>query len=135
MSESVVLDSSALLAYLQEEDGADEVGKALLGASTAGTRHLVTSVNWAEILYAAARQVRFEDVAEVAAAVDQLPVQMVEVGRDLSVIAAGFKCEHALGLADAYAAALAILLDVPLMTTDDDFDALEAGGLQLRRIR
>ena len=135
MSESLVLDSSALLAYLQEEDGADEVEQALLGASTAGTRHLITSVNWAEILCAAARQVRYEDVADVAAAVDQLPVQMVEVGRDLSVIAAGFKCERGLGLADAYAAALAMLLDVPLMTTDADFDALGAQGLKVRRIR
>jgi len=135
MSETLVLDSSALLAYLQGEDGADEVEQILLDARTEGRQHLIASVNWAEVLYAAVREVRYEDVAQVVALVDELPVRLVDVGRELSIKAAGFKCDRGLGLADAYAAALATLLDAPLMTADADFEALAAEGLQLRRIR
>lgn len=135
MSEPVVLDASAVLAYLHREDGADEVERLLLGAFADGTRHLITSVNWAEILYASAREAAYEDVAEVAAALDQLPVHMVDAGRDLSVTAAEFKVSHGLGLADAYAAALATRLDAVLLTADADFDVLAPEGAKVRRIR
>jgi len=136
MSEKIlVLDSSALLAYLQDEDGAEEVEQALLAAQAAGSHHLIASVNWAEVLYVAPRQVRYGDVAAVLAAVDGLPIHMVDAGRELSIRAAGFKYDRRVGLADAYAAALATLLDAPLLTADPDFEALQGDGLQLQRIR
>ncbi len=40
---TVVLDASALLAYLQRESGGDTIGKALRGA-------LMSTVNWAEVV-------------------------------------------------------------------------------------
>ena len=135
MSEPTVFDSSALLAYLLDEEGADEVERALNEAGSSGHPHLIASVNWAEVLYVAAREARFEDVAQVIAAVDGLPLRSVDFGRDLSIAAAGFKHDNRLGLADAYAAALALLLDAPLLTSDSDFGVLEQEGLRLRQLR
>lgn len=135
MSDGVVLDASAVLAYLLNEPGADDVEAAFAEARASDSLHPITTVNWAEVLYNAARRTRFEDVAAVVALVDELPVHVVDADRKLSLAAAQLKNDRRLGLADAYGAALAGLLDLPLMTADPDFDALAEDGLQVRRIR
>jgi PIN domain nuclease of toxin-antitoxin system len=134
MSEILVLDASAVLAYLLNEQGALEVETAFDEARASGALLLIASVNWAEVLYNAARTMRYPDVASVVAFLDSLPLRLANADRRLSVTAAGFKNDRRLGLADAYAAALATLIGVPLMTADPDFDALEAEGLRLRKI-
>ncbi len=135
MTEALVLDASAVLAHLLAEPGGHLAERALLDARAASSEHLITSVNWAEVLYRAVRTVRYPDVAEVVAALDALPVRVVDADRDLSIAAAGFKHTHRLGLADAYAAALAVLVGATLMTADADFDVLIPQGLKVRRIR
>ncbi len=135
MTESFVLDSSAVLALLLNEPGADDVDGLLNDAIAAGSHHLMTSVNWAEVLYIAHRNVSFKNMAAIVAAVDELPIRMVDADRELSIAAAGIKSSRRLGLADAYAAALAVLLGLPLATTDANFEALAEDGLQIRRIR
>ena len=135
MSDVLVLDSSAVLAYVLGEPGADEVERALEDARDSDTRHLMTSVNWGEALYVTAGRLAHEDVLPVVAAFDELPIAVVDVGRRLAVEAARFKHVHRLGYADAFAAALALAADAPLLTADADFDALRPEGLQLRRLR
>lgn len=135
MSDALVLDSSAVLALLQDERGADDVEALLAAATASGSQHLMNSVNWAEVLYIASRDVPNKDMAAVITAVDVLPIRLVDADRELSITAAGFKNSHRLGLADAYAAALAVFLGLPLATADADFDVLAEDGLQVRRIR
>lgn len=134
MSSVVVLDSSAVLAYLRDEPGADDVERVLLEAEASDTQHLMTSVNWAEVLYIAARRFELEDVAPAVAAVDQLPIGVVDAKRGLALQAARLKHTYGLGLADGFAAALALLLDAPLLAKDADFDVLRNEGLKLQRL-
>jgi len=86
-------------------------------------------VNWGEALY------RVEQVAGPAAVPsfiersDSMPIMLVDADRDLTVRAAGLKASRGMGFADAYCAALALALGVPVLTCDSDFDELERDGL------
>ena len=134
MSETVVLDSSAVLAFLLGEAESDEVEEMFEGAQKTDTQHLMTAVNWGEVLYVMARRLAHEDVLPVVSAFEQLPIAVVDAGRDLALEAARLKLVHHIGFADAFAAALAIAADAPLLTKDADFDSLEADGLTVRHL-
>lgn len=56
---------------------------------------------------------------------------MVSVDAELATFAAELKARHALGLGDAFAAALAVATDAPLVTGDSDFLALAEDGLKI----
>jgi predicted nucleic acid-binding protein len=53
------------------------------------------------------------------------PLEAVPVDRELAEIAALLKNEHGLGLADAFAAALAKLKKAELVTADTEFKSVE----------
>ncbi len=131
----LVLDASAVIALLQDEPGALEVRAELEDARASNSRHLMTTVNWSEVLYTAARRLGHDDVAPTIGVLDQLPIGVVDARRGLAAHAVGLKLGYGVGLADAYAASLTILLDIALMTADAEFEALEGEGLRVRRIR
>ena len=53
------------------------------------------------------------------------PLETVPVDRELAETAAGLKNEHGLGLADAFAAALAKIRKAELVTADTEFKSVE----------
>lgn len=134
MSETVVLDSSAVLAFLLGEPESNEVERTLDEARTTGTQHLMTAVNWGEVLYVTARRPAHEDVLPIVSAFERLPIAVVDAGRGLALEAARLKLVHHIGFADAFAAALAIAAEAPLLTKDADFDPLGEDGLTVRRL-
>lgn len=132
MTDVLVLDACAVLAYMLGEPGADEVERLLVEARSAGDRHLMTPVNWGEVLYVSARESKHEDVLPTVAAFGELPIAVVDSGRALALEAAHLKHVYRIGSADAFAAALSISTGAPLLTKDSGFEALESEGLQLR---
>ena len=122
---SPVLDSFALLAYLRDEDGAPMVHELLEKAGEKDAPLLMTEVNYAEVKYIVLRKTGRAAWRQVAAALDSLPVEFVPATRTLADIAAEFKANHGLSLADAFAAALAKERKVELITGDPEFKTLE----------
>ena len=107
----VVLDSSALLALLQEEAGAERV-EAMLDGS------LISVVNVAEVAATLGRHLSFEEVKLVLANSGPLPVapdeeMAIDAGllRPITDVAG-------LSLADRFCLALARRLAVPVVTAD-----------------
>jgi predicted nucleic acid-binding protein len=122
-----VLDSHALLAFFQDEAGAEEVEK-LLTKAEAGTHKLLLSVvNWGEIYYSIMRKVSREAAEEKAREIATLPIELVPVETDLELVcqAAIYKASGKLAYADAFAAALAKLRNAELVTSDKDFKQVE----------
>jgi len=121
----LVLDSFALLAFFQDEPAADEV-ESLLRRSVRGEVKLVMTVaNLGEVVYRTIRNHGFERAQEVLGQVEEFNIEMVEVDRDLALMAAYLKGTHRISYADCLAAALAQRLDTAVVTGDSDFAQVE----------
>ena len=122
-----VLDSWALMAYLQDEPAAEEVEKLLLKAAENKHKLLLCVVNWGEIYYSIARA-EGEAVAEQKAAdIATLAIELVPVSDDLQLVreASKLKAARKMAYADCFAAALAKLRGLEVVTGDPEFKAVE----------
>ncbi len=125
MLNGVVLDSFALLAYLEEEQGARQV-KGLLHQAVAGKLEVhMTYVNLGEAYYITARTYGGERAEEALTMIGYLPVRMVAADRKLTMAAARIKAKYPVSYADAFAVALAKLKRVPVLTGDPEFRRVE----------
>jgi len=122
-----VLDSWAVLAFYQGEPAGEDVERLIESASTSGKPLLLSAVNWVEIYYSMERAGGRQAADEAAADLATLPIDVVGVGDDLKLarLAAQFKANHKMSLADAFAAALAKEKKAELVTGDPEFKALE----------
>ena len=123
-----VLDSWALMAFLQDEPAAREVENLLLKAAEDKHKLLLCVVNWGEIYYSIARA-ESEAVAEQEASdLATLAIELVPVSDDLQLVreAAKLKSSKKLAYANCFAAALAKLRNVEVVTGDPEFKEVES---------
>jgi predicted nucleic acid-binding protein len=124
--EHYVLDASALLVYsgFEPRQAAPTVNRLLASASEPEPKSklLMSRVNWGEVYYVVWRE-RGQAAADVVLRrIDDLPIKVVDPDRDTTKLAANLKATHALGYADAFAAALAQRSAAKLVAADRDFD-------------
>jgi ribonuclease VapC len=122
-----VLDSWALMAFLHDEPAAEEVEKLLVKSAEDKHKLLLCVVNWGEIYYSIARA-EGEAVAEQKTAdLATLAIELVPVTDDLQLVreAAKLKAAKKLAYADCFAAALAKLRGVEVVTGDPEFKEVE----------
>lgn len=124
-----LLDTSALLSFIEDEAGADVVERAL--------EQPTTLLPWPVLLEAHYVTLREKGEAEAyrrSALVRQLAIKILW-GMDESTLltAARLKALHRLSLADAIIAAFALLNDAVLLHKDPEFDAL-AGAVPMEAL-
>jgi predicted nucleic acid-binding protein len=122
--ESFVLDSSALIAYLEGEPGAQEVRDILERAAQGQARVLMATVNYGECFYVFERHRGDELAADFVEATSQLPLTLAAADVKLALAAGEAKARNNIPYVDAFAAALADLEDAKLLTCDRDFEAV-----------
>lgn len=122
-----VLDSWALIAFLEDEPAAGVVEQLLIKAEAGVHRLLLCVVNWGEIYYTTMREVSLERAEKIAGEIATMPIELVGVETDLILArqAAAFKATNKMAYADAFAAALAKLSNAELVTGDREFKPLE----------
>jgi len=121
----IVFDSYSLIAFLQDEKGAEEIGR-LLKQGNAKDRPLFLSVvNWGEVYYIFHRIGGRPAAQEAVENLDALPIEIVPVDRDLTQSAALFKADFKMSYADCFAAALAQQKKATLVTGDKEFKEVE----------
>ena len=133
MSKILVLDSYALLAYLQDEAGANEVEDIFVKAQKGNLNVLMSVVNWGEVYYNTCRTKGPEIAAKTIRAIDQLPINIIDADRMVTFTAAQFKAEHSIAYADCFAAALAKINDCEVITGDAEFTQLQ-GKIKIKWI-
>ncbi|MCE5360924.1 MAG: type II toxin-antitoxin system VapC family toxin [Acidithiobacillus sp.] len=109
---SVVLDASAVLAFLHDEPGGDRVSSVLDGAS-------ISTVNWSEVVQKALQ--KGVDVDGMQQEFIALGVQFADFTPRQAEIAAKLwpqTRDHGLSLADRACLALAIDKELPVWTAD-----------------
>jgi predicted nucleic acid-binding protein len=122
-----VLDSWALIAFLEDEPAAEEMERLLQQAADERHKLLLSVVNWGEVYYNTMREVSQEAAEQKAQEIASLPIELVSVGDDLALVrqAAIFKATHKMSYADCFAAALAKVRNAELVTGDPEFKEIE----------
>lgn len=120
-----VYDSWALMAFLENEPSADMVEQLIAEAQESNSKLLITTVNLGEIWYSTAR-VKSEAIAdEKITEIRNLGFESVDADWELARRAAAFKAKYRLAYADCFAAALAKVRKLPLVTGDPEFKQLK----------
>ena len=113
MSEKYVLDSYAILAFLKREPGSEEVAHLLHQARMQKIVLLMTWVNLGEVAYIVERRWGKGQLYQILGMLGEIEIEFVPAERELTLKAASLKAKYPLAYADAFAAALALLLSSP----------------------
>ncbi len=127
---SFVLDSYALIGYLENESFSDQIQDALTQAKNGALRIYFHAIHLGEVYYITLREQgrSFADLAY--SRIKALPIKLIDrIDEELLLAAAGLKARHPISYADSFAAALAMINNCPLLTGDQEFKSLEKQGL------
>ncbi len=120
-----VLDSFALLAYLNGEPGQERIVALLTQAQAGKCRLLLCTINLGEILYTVERRRGLSKAQQTQALIESLPIEEVPADRSLVLDAAHIKANHPISYADAFVAALAARESATVLTGDPEFENLK----------
>ena len=121
-----VLDSYALLAYLEAEPGSRRVRELLESAAQGDCNLYLCVVNLGEVMYIVERERGLPKAQETLACIDELPIAVIDVDRTLTLTAAHLKMDCPIAYANCFAAALSLVKNAPLITGDPEFRKLKA---------
>jgi len=124
-----VLDSFAILAYLEGEEGTERVQSVLEDAAAQRRQAFLSLINLGEVLYITERERGLVEARRVLGVVDQLPLRIVGVSRGTVLAAAHIKARFPIAYADAFAAVTAQDHEAVVMTGDPEFEPLVDAGL------
>jgi uncharacterized protein len=123
---AIVLDSWAVLAYLEDESSAQKVADLIGDAHEHGIPLLMSVVNAGEVWYILAREVSEAEADKALHELRQLGIEYQDVDMKLARMAGGFKAKHRMSYADCFAAALAKEHKAELVTGDKEFKQVES---------
>ena len=125
-STAFVLDSFALLAYLQDEPVASRIEKLLENAGKEKCHLFLSIINLGELLYITERRGGVAKAQDALALIRQLPIEIVPADEQAVFAAAHIKAGYAISYADAFVVAIAMQEDATLLSGDPEFQAVEA---------
>lgn len=123
MNTSYVLDANALLDLMVDGAGAQCVER-LIKSARLDAPLLISIVNWGEIFCISWQRHGEESARKKLADLSQLPITIVPVDLAQGLKAAELKAVHKIPYVDCLAAALAVLKQATLVTSDRDFEKL-----------
>jgi ribonuclease VapC len=82
-------------------------------------------VNLGEVSYIIEREQGASATRRALAAIDQLPITLIEADRQMALAAAHVKAHHPISYADAFVVALAQQMQALILTGDPEFGKIE----------
>lgn len=122
---SFVLDSFALLAYLQDEPAGHRMEKLLDTAEKQRCKLFLSLINLGEILYIVERRGGVVKAHDALALIRQLPIEILPADEQTVFVAAHIKANHALSYSDAFVVATAMQEQATILTADPEFRQVE----------
>jgi len=120
-----VFDSYAIIAYLEDEIGAQSVSKIFIDSFNNEINIYFCIVNWGEVYYSALRTGGEQTGSIAIEAMQGLPLSIIDVDMDITKQAAIYKSKYRMSYADCFAAALSKLTNATLVTGDKEFKQIE----------
>ena len=125
MKSGFLFDSHALLAFFQNEAGAEVVCNILKKSMEQGLDRLICVINLGEIIYMTKK--RFDDrkKLEILGRIHQLSFKVLPIPDSLVYKAAEIKAEYPISYADCFVVACAQEHDATIVTGDPEFKHAE----------
>ena len=125
MAVAKVLDSWALLCYLEQEPGFEKIIELFEKAVESSNPLLMCIINWGEVYYQVARRFGDQKAQEIEQLIETFPITLVEADKSLTREAARIKTTRKMAYADCFAVALARLKKAELYTGDPEFKVVD----------
>ena len=119
-----VLDSYAMIAFFEDESGADKVAEILSQIIAGRAKGFMSVINWGEMYYNTLREGGVNEAERVLEQFNKFPIQLVDADKDQTLMAAKLKAGHPIAYADCFAAALSMQLKAEIVTGDPEFKKL-----------
>jgi ribonuclease VapC len=120
-----VLDAYAIMAFFEDEPGADFVRSLILQAEEGNIDLLMSVVNLGEVWYSIARTNSPETADQYIHEIQGMAIEIVDADWQLTRQAAAFKVNGKISYGDCFAAALAKNRQAELITGDAEFKVLQ----------
>lgn len=124
-AKAYVLDSWAVIAYLEDEPSGEQIEDLIATAHEEQIPVYMSVVNVGEVWYTMAREISEEEANASVKFLRDLRIQFEGANWELTQEAARFKSQHKMSYADCFAAALAKLKKAELVTGDKEFKSLD----------
>ena len=121
-----VLDSYAILAYFQAEQGGAKVKELLKQAKAEDAVIFMSLINFGEVFYTTGRKLGEDKAKEIQHDLMLLPIQLTEVTKARILAAAQIKMKYPISYADAFAVSLAQEMNAAIVTGDPEFKQVES---------
>ncbi|MCP4753172.1 MAG: type II toxin-antitoxin system VapC family toxin [Proteobacteria bacterium] len=121
MKSNYLFDSHALLAYFQNEEGADVVFEVLNEVKNAAITPMICVINLGEIIYLTKRRFGDRKKVEVLGRIHEMGFDILPASDEIVYKAAELKAEYPISYADCFAVACAIDKSSTILTGDPDF--------------
>lgn len=127
---SFVLDSYAVIGYLENESFSGQIQELLTNAKKGDPWLYFHAIHLGEVYYITLRE-QGQTLADLAySRIKALPLKLIDhIPEELLLTAATLKANHPISYADCFAAALAIINRCSLVTGDPEFKSLEEEGV------
>jgi uncharacterized protein len=122
---ALVLDTWAVIAYLEDEPSGQEIAELIANAHDEGIPVNMCVVNAGEVWYIIAREISEEEANHSIKELQGLQIHFEDASWELTQEAARFKSKNKMSYADCYAAALAKVMKADLVTGDAEFKSVE----------
>jgi predicted nucleic acid-binding protein len=120
-----LLDSFALLRFIQKEPGNEPVKAILENAQIGKAYAMLNVINMGEVIYTVQRRFGLQFKLEVVMNINRLGIVILPATNDLVFRAAELKARFAMSYADTFAVASAIEHNATLVTGDPEFRQVE----------
>jgi ribonuclease VapC len=124
-AKTYVLDTWAVIAYLEDEPSGEKIEELIAAAHEEQIPIYMSVVNLGEVWYTFAREISEEEANASIKILNDLRIQVENVDWEITQEAARFKSQHKMSYADAFAAALAKVMKAELVTGDNEFKPLD----------
>ncbi len=129
-SNRFVLDSYALIGYLENEPFSQRIERFLRSAKRGDTLLYLHTIHLGEVYYITLREQGQKSADLAYSRIKAFPVVFIsDIDEELLITAASLKANYPISYADSFAAGLAIVKNCPLISGDPEFVALESGKI------
>ncbi len=121
-----ILDSYAVLAYLQAEHGGEQVRDILQEAASHRATAWLSVISLGEIFYITVRKRGESEAREIVGDISMLPAELIPADIERVLAAARIKAQHPISYADAFVVAAAVEFKATITTGDPEFKHIES---------
>ena len=125
MNKRYLLDTSAIMALRDDEEGADDVESILRRAESGAVEVYVSFMTYMETFYRVWRIEGEETAKNAYAELKEMPIHRINLSEPILLRAGAIKANYRLSVADAWIISSAIQVEASLVHKDPEFEQVQ----------